>query len=104
MSMWSVKDLGSEITITTVYPPLSVRRADQRDSIVLIFASSLTAQPCSRTSNATVIIAAKRLSPLIAPRDDVIEQSGREDSGTAGHEKGLTETGDQYQDWSDCYV
>jgi hypothetical protein len=34
----------------------------------------------------------------------VIEQTGRKDSGTAGHEEGLAENNRQCQECSDCYV
>ena len=39
-------------------------------------------------------IASKRLARLVAADNDVVEQSGREDSGTAGHDPSVSKNRD----------
>ena len=41
-----------------------------------------------------ILIASKRLAPLVAPDSDLIEQYRREDSGTAGHDPIITKNRD----------
>ena len=51
-----------------------------------------------------VVVATKRFSSLIAAHDNVVKQTGRKDSGTAGHgERGIKNCS-LCQDCSDCYV
>ena len=51
-----------------------------------------------------VVVATKCFSSLIAAHDDVVEETGRKDSGTAGHGERGIKNRSVCQDCSDCYV
>ena len=51
-----------------------------------------------------VVVATKRFSSLIAAHDDVVQQTWRTDSGTAGHGGRAIKNQSVLQDCSDCYV
>ena len=51
-----------------------------------------------------VVVATKCLSLLIAAHDDVVKETGRKDSGTAGHGERSIKIRPLRQDCSGCYV
>ena len=51
-----------------------------------------------------VVVATKRFSSLIAAHDDVVKETWRKDSGTAGHGERVIKNSWLRQDCSDCYV